>query len=92
MSVRAASKFEVDGVKVTLEWISPETNSPYSYYVEVHPSAPRVLHGNSSVMLQLCYNTLYNVSILAEAGYHCAENLTIFTKLFDYCELYTDND
>ena len=86
MSVMAASTFEVDGIKVTLEWISPETNSSYTYYVEVHPPAPRVLHGNSSVMLELCYNTLYNVSILAAVGYPCGDNHTIFTELFNYCE------
>ena len=78
-----ASTFEVNGIKVTLEWIIPEINSYYSYYVEVHPPTPKV-YGNSSVMLELCYNIRYNVSILA--GYLCEENLIIFNEQFNYCE------
>ena len=87
MRVTAASTFEVDGIKVTLEWISPERNSSYSssYYVEIHPSIPTVMYGNSSVLLELCYNILYNVSVLAE--HLCEDNLTIFNKQFNYCEL-----
>ena len=76
-------QLKVDRIKVTLEWLSQE-NPFYSYHVEVLPSVPIIVHGNSSAMLELCYNILYNVSILAE--YHCEDNQIIFNKQFYYCE------
>ena len=84
MKIMNVSTFEVNGIKVTLEWISPEINSSYLYYVEVHPPIPTVSYGNSSVLLELRYNIPYNVSILVE--YLCEDNLTIFDEKFNYCE------
>ena len=82
MRIRADSEFKIDGVKVTLEWLSQE-NPLYSYYVEVDPQI--ATYGNSSaIMLMLSYNTPYNVSVLA--GNLCEENLTIFNQYFNYCE------
>ena len=83
MRVKTDLKFEVDGIKVILEWI--QENPLYPYYIDVDPSVPGpVIHGNSSVMLNLSYNNPCNVSVLA--GHPCDGNLTIFNELFNYCE------
>ena len=84
MMVMADTELKFDGIKVTLEWLSQENPALYSYHVKVHPSVPTIVYGNSSAMLELCYNILYNVSILAE--YHCEDNLIIFNEQFNYCE------
>ena len=85
MKIMADSEFKVDGIKVTLEWLSQE-NPPYSYYIEVDPQITATYSNSSAVMLMLSYNTPYNVSVLA--GNLCKDNLTvtIFDQHFNYCE------
>lgn len=86
MKILADAEFQIDGIKVTLEWISQE-NPPYSYHIEVDPQII-VTCGNSSAiicMLMLSYNIPYNLSVLA--GNLCSEdNLTIFNQKFNYSE------
>ena len=85
--MKVDSEFEVDGIKVTLEWIQG-----YSYHIDVNPSIPLMYDGSASVMLSLSYNTGYNVSVIADhehqrlCGY---SDLTIFNKFFNYCEYST---
>ena len=71
-----------DGVTVTLEWT--QGNPLYTYHVNTVPQTiPILFSGNANVTLRVSYNTLYNVSVLAE--HLCGDsNITIFTQLFYY--------
>ena len=83
IEVRYTNKepYKGDGVIVTLEWT--QGNPLYTYYIDTVPQIISLFSGNASATLLMSYNTLYNVSVLAE--HLCGDsNETIFTQLFYY--------
>ena len=72
-----------DGVTIALEWT--QENPLYTYYIDTDPQSllSLVYNGVTNVTLGMSYNTLYNVSVLAE--HLCGDsNVTVFTQLFYY--------
>ena len=71
-------------MRVTMEWI--EGRSLHRYYISVIPSAAFIFNGSTlrSVIFDLSYNILYNVTVQVELL--CGKNVTIFAKLLYFCK------
>ena len=61
-------KFGVNEYIITLEWIQ---DNSLSYNVSVSPRASISFTNNSSIQLNLSYNTLYDVRVLATTTIPC---------------------
>ena len=64
-NVSLEEKFRVDNVTVVLQWTEELKNSLVTYDVRVEPMA-HVISSNGRANLTLSYNTLYNVSVVAD--------------------------
>ena len=58
-------QFGVDNVTVVLQWTEELNNSLVTYDVRVEPMA-HIITSNGRANLILSYNTLYNVSVVAD--------------------------
>ena len=75
-----SSQFGNESVILMLEWTG-EHNSVSSYSVDIFPQADIVVNDRSArliLQIELLYNTLYNVSIIASL---CGKNSSSFIEL-----------
>ena len=82
-----SSQFGNESVILMLEWTG-EHNNLSSYSVDIFPQANVVVNNRSArltLQIELLYNTLYNVSIIASL---CGINSSSFVELH-YGELYS---
>ena len=82
-----SENLESNGVRVTLEWLTPEnqTSYSYSYNITVIPQIAFMITEGTRIKLKVSYNTIYNVSILITLNvvWHRPLNYTmVSTKLF----------
>ena len=84
-NITEQSSYGSDGVTVTLELA--EVDPMNTYHIIVIPPSPSMFNASTGLraMLTMSYNTMYNVSVLAESP--CGrENVTYFSDLFYYGE------
>ena len=77
-----SEKSEMSGVTVTLDWTLESDSSLYSYNISIIPDQLNLTYIKSTgVILIVPYNTLYNVTVVAE--HRCGQNNILLTTSID---------